>query len=213
MVEHYTIVDGIIDLLGITPAFLIGIFLLGILLFLVYSRNNGVAEVRIAVASFVLYYYLWILFRNVVGIPTFQECMEMTARGNGIFHPSFNWIPLVDGLSFGFVMNIFIFAPLGFLVPFISRTFERVEKVMILGFGLTLLIEISQMFTMYRVSDIDDILTNVLGTILGYMMFRLMAKAKWVRMYSKSKLMPKNPLINWLPIIVIGMTFIIAFWG
>lgn len=213
MIENYTIFDGIIDLLGLSPAFLVGIFILGILLFFMYTKNNGVAEVRIAIASFCLYYYLCILFQNVVGIPTVDEFTRQINLGYGLFHPSFNLIPFNEGISFGFIMNIFIFVPIGFLVPLISKSYERLSRVIFLGTGLTLLIEISQMFTLYRISDIDDIITNIFGTLLGYLLFYFFAKHKWVKMYSSSKLTTKNNGFRLLPIIIIILSFSMMFFA
>ena len=70
-------------------------------------------------------------------------------------------------------MNIVLFMPLGFFCPLISKRYRRVKNTVFTGFGLSLTIELAQLFTMYRATDIDDLITNTAGTLLGYACFRL----------------------------------------
>lgn len=57
--------------------------------------------------------------------------------------------------------------PLGFLVALIWRKYHSIKKVTILGLSVTCLIEFIQYF-IGRSSDIDDILLNTFGTVIGY---------------------------------------------
>lgn len=45
--------------------------------------------------------------------------------------------------------------------------FRKLKNVAIMGLITTLFIEISQIFT-FRTTDINDIITNTIGTIIGY---------------------------------------------
>ncbi|WP_395970712.1 VanZ family protein [Clostridioides sp. ES-S-0054-01] len=110
-----------------------------------------------------------------------------------------------------FLLNIFLFIPLGFLCPMISRIYERAQNAILLGTGLSLFIEIIQLFTLYRASNVNDLLTNVLGTIIGYLCFRLIVKLKIVKSnYNQDSKM--NDLSQYLPFAIMAVTFVIEFF-
>ncbi len=44
--------------------------------------------------------------------------------------------------------------------------------MMIVGFTFTLLIEVTQFLIGYRIADIDDIIFNFLGSMIGYALFK-----------------------------------------
>ena len=56
------------------------------------------------------------------------------------------------------------------IIPFIYmiNEFRNAKKVFIAGFAMTSFIEIAQIFT-GRATDIDDIITNIAGTLVGYL--------------------------------------------
>ncbi|BFI99006.1 MULTISPECIES: VanZ family protein [Priestia] len=63
--------------------------------------------------------------------------------------------------------NVILFLPLGFFVALIWRKYHSIKKVTILGLSVTCLIEFIQYF-IGRSSDIDDVLLNTFGTVIGY---------------------------------------------
>ncbi|MFA1508677.1 VanZ family protein [Priestia aryabhattai] len=63
--------------------------------------------------------------------------------------------------------NVMLFLPLGFFVSLIWRKYHSFKRVMILGLSVTCLIEFIQYF-IGRSSDIDDVLLNTFGTVIGY---------------------------------------------
>lgn len=87
---------------------------------------------------------------------------------------SVNLIPFIDILSSPIeylknsLLNIILFIPLGFLLPYIWKHFRFFKNTLFFGFGCTLFIEVMQIFT-FRLTDVDDLITNVTGTILGYL--------------------------------------------
>ncbi|MRT18404.1 VanZ family protein, partial [Vitellibacter sp. q18] len=107
-------------------------------------------------------------------------------------NPNINLIPFSDGFSLSFILNILLFVPLGFLCPLISKTFERLRNTFLIGFGLSLFIETIQLFTLHRATDIDDLLTNVIGTIIGYFCFKLIAKLRIVKLHSDDDSMEQD---------------------
>ena len=68
------------------------------------------------------------------------------------------------------IANVFLFSPLGFLTPLIWNKFNSVKKVFILGLSVTCLIEFTQFF-IGRSTDIDDVILNTFGVMIGYGVF------------------------------------------
>ena len=65
-------------------------------------------------------------------------------------------------------LNVLLFVPFGFFLPVLLKEFKNEKKVFIAGFAMTSFIEIAQIFT-GRATDIDDIITNIAGTLVGYL--------------------------------------------
>ncbi len=98
------------------------------------------------------------------------------------FHPDrLNLIPFSDIKNeyveyYNYVLyyglNIVLFMPLGFLLPLIWPKLNKMKSVLIAGISLSLLVEISQLLNI-RSTDIDDLIANTAGAILGFFIFRL----------------------------------------
>lgn len=73
--------------------------------------------------------------------------------------------------------NVAIFAPIGLLAPLLWRPFGRLLPTALVGLGLSLAIEVMQLFT-YRSTDVDDLILNTLGAVAGYGLWRLLRR--WV---------------------------------
>lgn len=72
------------------------------------------------------------------------------------------------------ILNICMFVPLGLLLPFYSRRFQKAVPVYLAGLGFTLVIELAQLLLKRGIFETDDILNNTLGTMIGYGLFRLL---------------------------------------
>ncbi len=67
------------------------------------------------------------------------------------------------------VGNLLLFIPFGFLVAYYLKNY-KLWLVLILSFISSLAIEVTQ-YKIGRVFDIDDIILNVLGGVIGFMLF------------------------------------------
>ena len=65
------------------------------------------------------------------------------------------------------LLNIALFLPLGFLLPFLGKVFQS-WPTPVLGFGVSLAIETAQYILGRGMFDVDDLFTNALGTLLGF---------------------------------------------
>lgn len=96
---------------------------------------------------------------------------------------SYNLVPLTSitrdlqggglPLLINMLGNIVAFMPVGLLIG-AAHCFQRRRWLLIAGCGLALsaLIEVLQALLTSRVSDIDDLLLNVLGSLAGYGVYR-----------------------------------------
>jgi glycopeptide antibiotics resistance protein len=95
------------------------------------------------------------------------------------WHIWLNLTPFVDVIKdpIGIVLNVALFVPLGVLLPLVARV-DSVRRVVLYGFAISLGIELVQFIgditvSGGRVADVDDLIGNVLGTLIGYGIFRL----------------------------------------
>ena len=67
-----------------------------------------------------------------------------------------------------FFGNITVFIPLGLLLPMLSGRLRRWWTVAFIGLGATAAIEFSQALLNAGMFDVDDMVLNLSGTMLGY---------------------------------------------
>lgn len=68
--------------------------------------------------------------------------------------------------------NILIFVPYGFFISMASKS-RGFFKTLFSSMGLSLCVEIVQLFTRVGSFDVDDILLNTIGGVLGYILFAI----------------------------------------
>lgn len=68
--------------------------------------------------------------------------------------------------------NLFLFSPIGFFVPFLWNKFNSIKCIFFIGLSLTTCIECIQ-YLIGRSTDIDDIILNVSGIMIGYIVFKI----------------------------------------
>ena len=76
--------------------------------------------------------------------------------------------------SINFLGNLAMFFPIGFFPALLFRN-ANWKRSAIIGFGMSIFIEIGQYFIM-RNTAVDDIILNTLGAICGYWLYRLLQK-------------------------------------
>ena len=87
---------------------------------------------------------------------------------------SHNFIPLRGMLTdiTNSYLNVLLFIPLGIFVPCLWPEYRSMMKTVGLGLMTSLGIEILQIF-IFRATDINDVITNVAGTMIGYLIGKL----------------------------------------
>lgn len=202
--------DAIKDLLVVNPIFLLGLLVICVMLIIIFKKNRTMPKIRTTILLVVFYYYLCVMLTKIVGILTLSEYIRLSELGESFFNPNINMIPFSDGFSLGFILNIFLFIPLGFLCPFISKSYQSIKNTFLIGCGLSLFIEITQLFTLWRATDIDDLITNTVGALVGYFCFKIIHKLINSRSISDFE---EPAYMKYVPVVIVIITFILGFFS
>ena len=77
------------------------------------------------------------------------------------------------GLKMGFLegaaLNLLMFVPAGYLLPVLRREVDSWWKAALWGFCLSLVIELLQLVTRLGMFDLDDLMNNTLGAVVGWL--------------------------------------------
>ena len=120
--------------------------------------------------SFLFFVYiaimLWIAIFN--RFPAKREFIAELFWGLGIYF-TYGWVGLRAILQY--VMNILFFIPFGVLFP---RKNKGVIFLAVTSALFSVSIEILQFIFCLGVSEIDDVVANILGAIIGWLMYVLL---------------------------------------
>ena len=129
----------------------------------------------------------------VVARFTFFPFSKVDGKVQPLIFDSANWmnfrinlLPMVYLLDYeirrealiNVIGNTAMFIPLGIVWPVCFKQLNSHRKVIAAGVGTSLLIEILQLPFYDRVSDIDDLILNSLGFLIGYGIYLLVKKSK-----------------------------------
>lgn len=137
-----------------------------------YQKKRG----EVISAKHIILVYIFVLYitlvYSVTGIPSISEITryEFVSLANEI-----NLQPFASGGLFTYITNIIMFMPFGFLLPLIWKAYSSLRKITITALVFSFAIEISQLFN-NRLTDIDDLIMNTLGAIIGYLIFYVFNK-------------------------------------
>ena len=147
---------------------------------LLHLKKKGISVIRqLSYIGFICSLFL-IIFATILFVPiTFQpEEYILNIK-------PFQWLGSTDSYQQVLVEkipNILLFIPLGFFIPIVLKNKRKLYQTALIAFGITFSVEFFQYF-IGRSSDIDDIITNLLGAIIGYGIFKVSQKylkhTKW----------------------------------
>ena len=135
------------------------------------KRLSGAGTlVFIVYISLVIYFVFFSdHYGRVTGFTEFRYNLTPFAEINRYltYKESFTFENLITNLA----GNILVFAPLGILVPIIRRKKTGFFSIFFLTLFFSLFIETVQLFTKVGVFDVDDLIMNTIGGVLGYILF------------------------------------------
>lgn len=134
------------------------------------KHESGAAAGRLPLVLLLAAYFCAVFY--LTGSGTLYDLLR---HGLELERANINWLPFSHDISLvGYVLNVVLFLPLGFLLPVIWPCMRSLGRVALSGLSVSLLIELSQLLNP-RSSDVDDLLMNTLGAVLGYLAFRVLA--------------------------------------
>jgi glycopeptide antibiotics resistance protein len=165
-------------------------------------------KLRVYVLFFTVFYvyivkvldYTLFQFQSLVLLKFVMPQLMLKGQAAG---KAINLIPLVTLTSNDIqtsLLNILLFMPFGFGLPFITNF--RIKNVIVSGLLFSIGIECMQWITGYignisfRIADINDVMFNTLGTIIGYICF-----VGFVRVCQKiiqSRGISDNPILRYI---------------
>lgn len=124
---------------------------------------------------------LWPGNRTGQNTSYFLRVVDRLRTGSGI-----NPVPLATIRSYfvgsvdtpfviNIVANVLMFSPTGFFLPLIWPQIQKWQKLFGIGISFSVGIEIAQLFV-GRSVDIDDVILNVAGVMLGYSIYALLTR-------------------------------------
>lgn len=157
--------------------------LIPLLIIYFYYKNNE-TEIKdpknhlIRLLTFGVYFTLVL---HITGIGTIYDALR---GGFYLTEDQIRWIPLIYMSSKRIlvlnILNIMMMAPLGFLLPMIWPKTDNLKIIAIVGFVFSLAIELSQLLN-FRCSDIDDLIMNTIGAVIGYLIFNWFNKKRKIQ--------------------------------
>lgn len=167
------------DLNFITPHLISGYIPVAAALILYYIALHTLGKKQAkghVLLTFVFCFYL-VGILTVTGI-----CLK------GSFSPRIVYIPFNDMIKGpkDTILNMILFIPMGFFLPLLYEKHDGLKKTAIVGFLVSLSVEIAQLFG-FGTTDINDLITNTFGACLGYGIYRLIKKAVPKQCIEKAK--------------------------
>lgn len=107
------------------------------------------------------------------------------------------------------ILNILLFVPLGIMLPILWSKFRAPKSTLLFGFGMSLTIELLQILT-YRATDVNDLITNTLGTFLGFLCSRFLLR-KFTRLKNMAHANKNGELVIVLGIVLSVMFFVYPY--
>ncbi len=158
--------------------FLIGLVILSVLLLVLWRRKHDLSYLFCFSAFWV--YLMLVLKETIFPIP-------LGCGGSSyIFRVSVNWIPFYFGdraaaeaILRGVVLNTLLTLPFGFGISFVMRVrfWDMLWQPLSVGLGIEALqLVISAIVHCgYRVIDVNDVIFNASGVLIGYVLFLICA--------------------------------------
>ena len=112
--------------------------------------------------SYVYMLYCYLAVQKAAGIGTIWDLISY-----GKLDATINLLPFSSEGFATYILNVIMFMPLGFLLPLIWRRYRKMGRTVLTGFCMSLSIELLQLFCL-RVTDVDDLTMNTLGTAVGF---------------------------------------------
>ena len=121
------------------------------------------------------------LFRKIPEQGWAHNLIQRIDRRENINLVPFNTIKIYKFSQKQIWGNLLMLMPLGFYVPMLMKSRVTYLRVFITALAASTCIELLQLLTNFRSSDIDDIIMNTTGAVLGFVLFRILSSPQLTR--------------------------------
>lgn len=203
LARQYMLV-GIIGSIVVVTLFLIGYFL-------VYKKlMKGTKKLKV---SKLVLWSVFLIYMIVVLGATIGDRVSGYESVN--LHLFSSYKDVYNNFSLGewrnIILNLLMFVPIGFIMPLIFKKCECWYITYLVGFGITLFIEMLQFISKRGIFEFDDIINNTLGCAIGYgivIIFISLFKRKKVNQKHKVLITTSYQIPLIVSIIFISVAFI-----
>ena len=122
---------------------------------------------------------LWLLFDRVGGIDGMPYWDQIQANLNlEPFHTIKLFLNVLDSHVYSTTAiinlggNVILFIPLGFFLPRAFPSLNKFHRTLLATVLIISAVELTQLFTLLGCCDIDDLILNVMGATLGYILHK-----------------------------------------
>ena len=123
---------------------------------------------------------LWLLFDRAGGIDGMPYWDQIRANLNlEPFHTIKLFLNVLDSRVYSATAiinlggNVILFIPLGFFLPRVFPSLRKFRRTLLATALIIIAVELAQLFTLLGSCDIDDLILNVMGATIGYLLFLL----------------------------------------
>lgn len=155
---------------GVPHSVIIGvlIFVCGIIILLFWAKISYSIFVRQAAVCLLIGYVFLVLCTTIF-------FREETFLKRYHLRPLWSYTELYNNIIVQLIMNIMMFIPIGLFSGGALKK-KNIWNVIGIGLVLSLFIELTQLITTRGVFNVDDIIHNVLGSVIGFSFFVLCYK-------------------------------------
>ena len=120
-----------------------------------------------------LFYICIVVISRFVYFPFHSEAGKTPTLTIGLsdftvsLKPFFFLVDRYDGWLMNIIGNIVMFIPVGIVWPICFKKLDSATKTILAGAGYTFIIEVTQLFCVGRHTDIDDLILNTTGVVIG----------------------------------------------
>ena len=104
---------------------------------------------------------------NLTPLKTLQLYLRLTHSANPYY---------VRHAYVNLIGNVVMFIPLGIFPPFIWRKMRSFPKVTAVGAAVIIGVEVLQYVTLLGSCDVDDLILNLFGVVIGYGLWKVIGK-------------------------------------
>lgn len=217
--------------------------LISMALWIIYRLYNVVKNKRINIAREIILFIFFVYFLFLLLLTIFKGGrIEFSNQFNSYMYREhgllgiINIVPIKETINTfmhsetgmrnslrNLIGNILVFMPLGFFIPLLFDKFNNLKKVLKVGCLSSLAIELSQLFVGSNVCDIDDVIYNTLGALVGFICYKtfetiikkvnLKNKLDKIRDFETNNILKKTIKGISIVIIVSLVSYVYAFYN